>query len=91
MMWPFKSKPKKCPTCGMPYKSFAKIHEWYTGGWISGEDKKVPLVGHSNYANDQILHYEFEWRDLYVEYGEAGFDINLELMPEFIQVCGCSQ
>jgi len=83
MKWPFKRKPKKCPNCGLPYQQFAKVHEWYTGGWVSGDGENVPLIGHATYANGQMLHYEFPWQ-------EIGFDDNLGLMPKHILVCGCN-
>ena len=81
-MWPFKSKPKKCPNCGLPYKKLLNVQEWYTGGWVSGDGKQVPLQGHARYDDGRVLHYEFEWR-------EVGFDENLGLMPEYILICGC--
>ncbi len=89
-MWPLKRKPKKCPLCGLPYKQLAKVREWYTGGWLSGDGKEVPLLGHAEYEDGRILNYEWEWRNLYEEYGEAAFEIDLKLMPKQVLVCGCA-
>ncbi len=86
-MWPFK---RRCPLCGLPYRKLAKVEEHYTGGWVSGDGQKVPLLGHATYEGGQILSYEFKWQDIYKKHGEAAFDINLGLMPKQILVCGCS-
>ena len=87
----FWRKPKKCPQCGLPYKKLVNVHEWYTGGWVSGGDnpQRVPLEGHAEYEDGRMLHYEFPWQDLREKYGEEAFNINLGLMPEHILICGC--
>lgn len=84
-MWPFSRKPKTCPKCGLPYTKLTNVAEWYTGGWISGCGKKVPLLGHATYNNGQMFHYEFPWQDISGEPGE----INLGLMPKHVLICGC--